>query len=409
MNKAAEVLVCGAGPVGLITALGLAQRGVSVIVIDAAPDINDSPRAMVYFPSTIKIFDEMGLLPDVEAVALKGYTYSEYMPDFDFELRVDSREVGMGEFTYDFQFHVGQGEIGRILLRHLARLGVDVRFSTRLLDFSEYRGGITVNVEAQTGREQLSATWLVGADGARSTVRKLLHVGFEGLTWPDRFIATNLYWDFDRHGYANGNFVCDPVNGWSMAAMIDRAGLWRLTFAENAELAEETLQERLPEHLAARLPGSAPYELVAARPYSIHQRAATQLREGRVVLAGDAAHITNPLGGFGLSGGLWDGVVLAEILAAILDHKADESVLDHYSDERRRVFWEVASPQAIANKERVSETDPLKRRAIYEGLVAVSKNPLLMRDVVYTAFLLAGDPIIPQSRWHDRRMMPPRG
>lgn len=407
MSHSNQVIVCGAGPVGLITALGLAQRGVSVMVIDAESDLNDSPRAMVYFPAAIKILDEMGLLPDIEPVALKGYTYSERMPDFDFVLEVDSRRVGMGEFTYDYQLHLGQADLGRIVLRQLQRLGVEVRFQTRLIGIAEERDGVVVGVETPQGREQLRARWLVGADGAHSTVRKLLGVDFEGLTWPDRFVATNLHYDFAKHGYADGNFVNDPAAGWSMAARIDRQGLWRLTFAESAEFGEEPAPERLAAAISRRLPGAGSYELVAARSYAIHQRAASRFRVGRVALAGDAAHLTNPLGGFGLSGGLWDGAVLAEILAAIAAGTADERALDQYSDERRRVFWEFASPQATAHKARMAEADPHKRQEIHTGLQAVSKHPELMRDIVYSAFRLVGDPIVPDSRWHDRRMMPP--
>src|SRR4029077_19664180 len=153
----------------------------------------------------------------------------------------------------------------------------------------------------------------------------------------------------ERYGYARATFVIDARFG-AVIAVLNNAGLWRCTYMEDATLPEETFLGRLPQVYQTILPEQSSYRLERASPYRMHQRSAQRYRVGRVVLAGDAAHVTNPTGGLGLTSGLLDGYALYPALAAVVLDGADDEVLDRYSRARRDVFVNRVSPQATANK-----------------------------------------------------------
>ena len=162
----------------------------------------------------------------------------------------------------------------------------------------------------------------------------------------------------------------DPVDG-AIIAKIDRRSLWRVTYAEPTSLPEETVRERLGDRYATLLPGDGDWTLDRITPYKMHQRSAETYRVGRVLLAGDAAHATNPTGGLGLTSGLYDSFALQDVLSAVAVEGADDAVLDDWAEERRRLFVELASPQAVANKRMIfSDPDPEVRRRAVDALRA---------------------------------------
>src|SRR5690606_24149818 len=135
--------------------------------------------------------------------------------------------------------------------------------------------------------------WVVGADGAGSAVRKALGLSFDGMTWPERFVATNLRHDFESAGYGQSTMVVDDQWG-AVIVKITRDGLWRCTFMEDAALPEASYLDRVPAAYEHLLPGGGGYELVQSSPYKMHQRCAASFRQGPVLLGGDAAQLTHP-------------------------------------------------------------------------------------------------------------------
>ena len=370
MERDEGVLIVGAGPVGLITALGLAQRGLAVTVVEAEPHIIDSPRAMVYHWTVLEHLDRLGILSEAEEQGFRKQDYAYFVVEtgewirFDLDLLADDTD-------YPYNVHLGQHELAAIALRHLERIpGTQVLFDAPLTALRQDAAGVTATVQAPEGPRDLRAAWAIGADGARSTVRGLLDLGFDGFTWPERFVATNVFYDFEAHGYPRSVLQIDPVRG-AIIAKIDNRGLWRVTYSESASLPEETVQDRLAEHYAALLPGDEEWTLDRLTPYKMHQRSATTYRSGRVLLAGDAAHATNPTGGLGLTSGMFDSFALQDALAAVAVDGADDAILDEWAAERRSIFTEIASPQASENKRLIySEPDPQRRRADIERLRA---------------------------------------
>ena len=344
-----DVIIIGGGPVGFISALGLARAGVRVSVIEAEPEIIKSPRAAVYFWSVLEGLGRLGILNESEAAGVRKQDYT-YLVRSTGERIEYSMEVLGGHTPHPYNLHLSQDRLAGIAMRKLQQLSnATVRFGTRLEKLQQDADGVTLSVVTERETEELRTRWVIGADGAGSTVRRQLGLSFDGITWPERFVATNVHCDFERHGYARATFVIDGRFG-AVIVILSNEGLWRCTYMEDATLPEETFLERLPHVYQTILPDHGSYRLERASPYRMHQRSAERYRVGRVILAGDAAHITNPTGGLGLTSGLLDGYALYPALAAIVLEGADDEVLDRYAAARREVFVNRVSPQASANK-----------------------------------------------------------
>jgi len=390
-----DVIIVGGGPVGFINALGLAQAGARVGIIEAEPQIVSSPRAAVYFWSVLDGFERLGILEETEGEGLRKQDYT-YLVRCTGERIAYSMEVLAGHTAHPYNLHLGQHRLADIAMRRLRSFSnASVRFGARLQTLRQDAGGVTLTVVTERGTEELRAKWVVGADGAGSTVRQALGLSFDGMTWPERFVATNVYYDFECYGYSRATFVIDDRFG-AVVAVLNKEGLWRCTYMEDATLPEETFLERLPHVYEAMLPGGGSYVLERASPYRMHQRSAERYRVGRVVLAGDAAHVTNPTGGLGLTSGLFDSYALYPALAAVVLDGADDEVLDRYSEARRDTFVNRASPQAIANKQLVFHANGGGRK-LEEALASLRRlatDPEFLRQRLMFSKSLETSPLL---------------
>jgi 2-polyprenyl-6-methoxyphenol hydroxylase-like FAD-dependent oxidoreductase len=388
------VLVSGAGPVGLVTAMKLARAGIRVVVVDSEPAIRDEPRAAVYHSPIVERFDRLGLLEDLKQVGVLKQAYHYW----------NIRHELLGHFTfgvlhpedtaYPFNLHLGQPTLAAIILRHLLRVpGAEVRWNTRVVGVKPDDDGATVTVSTHEGEQQIRAHWLIGADGAHSGVRRALNLKLEGVTYPEWFVATNVRFNFEAHGYGQSNVVLDPEH-WAIIPIIDQTGLWRCTYREEGHLTEDEARRLVPDRYSLFAPGLADCTPVAVSPYRVHDRCIDAFRIGRVLLAGDAAHLVNPIGGLGLTGGLLDALSLSEVLIAVIEGRRREEVLDAWAHERRRVFLEVTAPTAKENRRRVSERDPDRRRADAERLQRLTNDPELARQALLGVCRLVGREVL---------------
>lgn len=393
-----DVLIVGGGPVGMLTALTLAQAGASVRVLDREEQIINSPRAAVYFPSTLLVLEELGILDELNAIGFQNSSFGTHVPEFGYHSVITTEPVE--GIKYDYQLHVGQHEVARVAMEHAQKLGVEVLFGHEVHGYEEYDDHMLAMASGPDGEKTFEAKWLIGCDGARSTVRKLAQIEFEGHTWPERFIATNVKFPFKELGYSQANFVCDPVN-MAVIAQLDTDGLWRCTYMEDSALPVESYLDRVHDRYEWFMQGRKDYEIVSANPYTLHQRAAETLHKGRVLLAGDAAHATNPCGGLGLTSGLWTGIVLADVLGAVLRGEESEEILDRFSDERRRIFWDIVTPAATENKRMLQEQDMEQRRKDLEHVRALDTNPESGALLMLFPYKVIGDVLRSGSRWAD--------
>jgi 3-(3-hydroxy-phenyl)propionate hydroxylase len=380
-----SVIVVGAGTVGLITALGLAQAGVGVRVLEAASAAVTAPRDMVYHWSVLEGLDQLGVLGDCTESGLRtdrwAYKVFETGEKVGFTL-----EVLADEIPHPFNLHLGQSEMTRILLAHLARYpGASVGWATTVTSVAQDAAGVTVVAEGPDGVQTHRAGWVVGADGSRSVVRRELGLAFAGMTWPERFVATNLRFDFASLGFEIAGYQIDPDKA-AVVAQVDSSGLWRYTHAESRTMSEDTIGERVQAILTEVLPQGADPLVESSYPYRIHQRSADRFRVGRAVLVGDAAHLTNPTIGLGMTSGLFDAYALTEALAAVIHHERGEEILDRYSEVRRRNFWEYSSPTSSEAKEFVFPVagDPRQPEHLQE-LRDIAADPDACREYVRSA------------------------
>lgn len=371
-----QVIVVGGGPTGLITALGLAQRGVEVVVLERSADVVPAPRAMNYHWAVLAGLDELGVLEDMEAEGfrLDALSYRVFATGEVIRLGID---VVADRTPHPYSVILGQDRLARIVLDHLGRLGnTRVVWSAEVSGVDQDDDGVTVRAAVGGRDTTYRAGWVIGADGARSVVRKAACIGFEGWTWPEQFVATDVRYDLGAHGWDDSNYLVDPHLG-AVIARVTREGLWRVTFSQPADAPAETVEDRIDAYYRRVLPEPGPDGPAAYSVYTMHQRTATTLRLGRLLLAGDAAHATNPTNGFGLVSGIMDSFVLADALAAVVAGRAPASVLDRYSDDRRRVFDEVATPSSSETKRLVFHSDdPVRLEADLAELRAMAADPV---------------------------------
>ncbi|WP_043830100.1 FAD-dependent oxidoreductase [Muricoccus aerilatus] len=390
-NAAPSVIVAGAGPVGVVTALALADAGFAVTLIEAAADIDRNPRASTTHPSTLAMIERVGLIDRFvrEGLIARYFQFwdrpaGQKVAEFDHQILAD-------DTPFPFVVQTEQHKLARMGLDRLATLpNATIRMNTGLTALEQNADGVTVTLP---DGERLRADWLVGADGGRSTVRKALDIEFEGYTWPERFIVLTVTDDFEAMlGCCLRNYFADP-DEWANLFKVAGDGqgpLWRAVFpTRQDEPDEEALSDEGAER---RLQGLHPkpgrYDLVHRNLYKVHQRVAKSFRQGRVFLAGDAGHVNNPIGGLGLNFGIHDAMDLADTLSAHVFGGADAALLDGYERRRRTLNIEFVQQQTIANKKRLEEKDPARRRASLDALAETAADPVKAREFLLRSSLI---------------------
>jgi 3-(3-hydroxy-phenyl)propionate hydroxylase len=357
-----RVLVAGAGPSGATAALMLARQGIPVTLIERHERPFEDPRAATIHPPTLELYAESGV---TEALLARGIV----APIWHFRGRAEgvvaAFDLGVlaDETPYPYRLQCEQHKLVAILLEKLAAFAhAEVRWGETIEQVTQDAEGVTARLASG---EELRGAWIVGADGGRSVVRKSQAIGFEGFTYPERFLVVTTTHDFARDGYAVTNYVSDP-DAWCALFNVPGEGppgRWRVTSAGDPEASEAELLD----HAAAQrrlerfFPGLGPFEVIHTNLYVVHQRVASVFRHGRVLLAGDAAHVNNPLGGMGMNFGVHDAANLAEKLGRVWRGEADENVLDRFDRQRRHVAQAFLQAMTIANKQNLEERDAGKR------------------------------------------------
>jgi len=385
-----HVIIVGAGPTGLLIALGLGRLGVRVTVIESEKTLNTSPRALTYMPVVLEALNDFGVLEEARKVAHQcgrvRWQFQDNGNSFEADVSVLKDLV-----PFPFNLHMGQDRLAEIILAAIEPYdNVAVRWGAKLTSVETSDNGVKVEVSTEAGTEAMEGDWLIGADGARSTVRTLSEIEFEGFTWPDRYMATNLEFDFHRHkGYGDAIFLIDPTD-WALICRVDQGPLWRVTYGESGSISDEEALARVETRLA-HFTGTSDFKVVHASLYRVHERAATSFRKGRVLLAGDAAHAVNPLGGQGLTAGILDARELVDTLGGVIAGKYSEQALDYYATERRRAVTEISMNFSKSMKRLVQEADPDARRQD-EAFLRQGEDLEIMKQRMFGMTMVRGIP-----------------
>ena len=346
-----RVFIAGAGPVGLVAAANLVHRGVPVTVFEAGATLSEESRASTFHPPTLDMLATFGVAAPLIAQGLKAPRFQfrskkhGLLAEFDFSTIADAT-------GNPYRVQCEQSKLTRILLDQLSgQSNFQIELGSAVQDVTQDNDSVEIAIERNGRDERRRARWLIGADGARSDVRRSLGIAFEGFTWPERFLVVSTPFDFGKiiPGLVEICYVADP-QGWHFLLQIP--GLWRVMFPIAAHESDDlALSPAFAQSLMATVvPGLSNYEIAHVTLYRVHQRVAQTFALGRTFLVGDAAHINNPLGGMGMNGGIHDAINLTERLADVWHGQSGAAELERSDRQRRLVTLECIETQSIQNK-----------------------------------------------------------
>ncbi|MGQ0662857.1 MAG: FAD-dependent oxidoreductase [Pseudomonadota bacterium] len=393
MNEAGRVLVVGAGPVGLVMALGLAQQGIAVTVIEAEPFLTHDLRAGTFHPPTLEMMAPLGITSKLLAIGIECRQWqirdrkAGILAQFDLGLIADAT-------SYPYRLHCEQHKLTPVVYELLKGLpGAEIRFSTRFISATQTAAEAIALVETKDGPDEIRAAYIVGADGGKSAVRKSMAVEFEGFTWPERFLVVSMTHDLEPLGYTYNAYIADPEEWCAIFKMphLGPPGIWRVVFPTDPSIPEQDVlsQRFVEERLKGFLPDRRHFDVPYKSTYRVHQRVATDFRDGRLILAGDAAHLNNPLGAMGLNSGIHDAANLIGKLGAVIRGEADQGALDHYVRQRRQTNIEYVQAMSIRNKQLLEERDPKIRSSRLDEIRRIGADRKLARDFLIDSSMIA--------------------
>jgi len=327
------VVVVGAGPVGLTAAIDLALRGVPVVLLDDADRIGEGSRGICYSKRTLEILDRLGV---GEGLVRQGVTWKlgkVYLGDdlvYSFDLLPEDGHK-MPAFINLQQYYLEKALVDRAL----ELPNIDLRWRNKVTGVERRNDDVRLIIDTPEGKYQLDADWLIAADGARSTIRDLLGLGFKGVTFEDKFLIADIRMTADFP--TERRFWFDPPFHSGQSALMHRQpdNVWRIDLQLGPDADVEA--EQRPERVTARLKkmlGERDFELEWVSIYRFNCRRLERFTHGRVIFVGDAAHQVSPFGARGANSGVQDAENLAWKLAAVLKGEADTHLLDSYELER---------------------------------------------------------------------------
>jgi 3-(3-hydroxy-phenyl)propionate hydroxylase len=375
-------------------ALELARRGVAVVVIESEPGTTIDLRAGTFHPPTLEMLQASGLTDEMLAVGIQVPRWQSRDREFGLIVEWDL-SVLKDDTPFPFRLHLEQHRLTPMILKRLTEYShVQVLFSHAFVSLAQSDAAVVATARTPQGEVEISGSWLIGADGGRSLVRKAAGITFDGYTWPERYSVISTTHDFAPAGYADNAYISDPEQWLAFFRMPDKGppGLWRMTMPVQPDMPdEEVLAPAFAQNAINRAisaPASTRYPIVHQSVYSVHQRVANQFSAGRVLLAGDSAHVNNPLGGFGLNSGIHDAVNLAEKLARVVRESANTDLLDLYDKQRRTVAKEYVQYASVKNKQNLEEKDLSTRLKRFAELRDTAANPQKTRDYLLMSSMI---------------------
>ncbi|MDE0799771.1 MAG: FAD-dependent monooxygenase [Rhodospirillaceae bacterium] len=395
------IIIVGGGPVGMITALRLAQLDIPVVVLDALAETPTAHRAATTHSSTLDLLDSVGLTDAIIEHGLTAryfqYRYrttNEVFAEFDFGRLAD-------ESNHPYAVQLEQHKTVAIALAAAEKFPhFEFHREHTVMEVVNEADHAGVVTKAPDGEKK---TWrgryVIGCDGGRSTVRKSQGISFPGFTWEERFIIVASYFDYEAaDDYRYRNYLADPGQ-WCSVFKIpgpegpdNKNGMWRNLFPIITDDPDDvvTSEPYIRNMINTCFPYAKDLEIVHSNLYSVHQRVAESFHKNRIMLAGDAGHINNPLGGMGMNSGIADGLNLAEKMGQIWRDEItdDQTLFAKYDRQRRPLAQKYVQTQSIQNKETLQAKDPEKAAARFEEMRKTAEDPKRHKAFLMNASLI---------------------
>jgi 3-(3-hydroxy-phenyl)propionate hydroxylase len=385
------VIVAGGGPVGLCLALLLAEQGVDVTLVESEAVPTRELRASTFHPPTLDMLDRIGVGQALLAAGLP-------CPDWQVRLHPsgDRAVFDLGILAEDtahpYRVQCEQWKLSDVLRARLEGRA-ELKLGARVIGFTQDEDGVAVEVEeAGEVRKTITAAFLAGCDGARSTVRAGLGLPFAGETYPETTLLATTRFPFEAHLAGLSNVTYCWREGARNFTLLRAPDFWRVSIypREDLPLEPQMAPDAIEAALQAIVPRGERYEVDETRPYRVHMRMVERYAIGRVALAGDAAHVNSPAGGMGLNGGIHDAFELAASFVAAFAGDDHARLLDRYDRRRRPVARDEIMAQADRNRARMREQDPERRRALLAELQAITEDPARLRAYLLRSSMIEG-------------------
>ena len=383
MNSA-KVIIIGAGPVGTFVAYCLAEYGIETILLESETSCETDMRASTFHPSTLKYLDNLNLANELIDKGLKA-------PIFQYRIRATDEilEFNLEELSdvldFPFRLQCEQYKFARMLADKLDNHKYSsVMFNRELISFSDAGNKVKLKVDHKGIGEDYECDYLIGADGANSIVRRNLGIEFGGFTYKEKFFTLSTEKPLENYftDLSYVNYVSDP-DEWFV--MLKAPSAWRILIPVDEKLDDDLIRsdDYVRNIFKRALNSDDRIETIHRTIYRVHQRVVDTMRSGRVILAGDSAHLNNPLGGFGMNGGLHDAWNLAKQLDEIINHNKNEELLDLYDRQRRTVMNEFIQKQTIRNKKMIEETGDDKYSSEWNRMRNIHQNDTERREYMF--------------------------
>jgi 3-(3-hydroxy-phenyl)propionate hydroxylase len=391
MTGRTQVLIAGAGPVGLTAALLLGSEGIAVTLLEAEAAISEELRASTFHPPTLDMLASYGITTRMLDAGLICPAWQVRLHPSG-ERAVFDLSILEGDTDHPYRLQCEQSKYAQFVLDAVRKLpSVTVEFSTAVAGLEQTADAVIVHASSPKGSRSFTADYVIGADGARSAVRRAIDVDMSGDIYPETTIlATTLFPFHERlEGLSNVSYCWKPDGTFSLLRL---PGVWRVSlYAREGQTTEQALEDEGQQDLLHDIvPDAGRIEVLETRPYRIHRRLAAAYRRGRVFLAGDAAHLNSPSGGMGMNGGIHDAFSLCEKLIAVIQDGAGQDTLDRYERQRRPIAQEEIIQQAHRNRTRMQERDPSRRRAMLEDLRRITDDPDKLKAYLLKSSMIEG-------------------
>ncbi|MFA3791202.1 FAD-dependent oxidoreductase [Aliiglaciecola sp. SL4] len=388
--KRTQVLIAGAGPVGSTAAYYLAKSGIDVVVVEAAPRCMEDLRASTMHAATLEMLDKLGVVEDVIAQGLVAPIYQyrdrQTQETFSFDLTEISDAT-----KFPFRLQCEQHKLARLLTGRMKDLdNVQVLFNHRIVHLEQTKKSVVVSLETPFAIEQIEADYVIGADGANSIVRKWLNTGFDGFTYPEKFLTLSTKYPIENHfeNLSYVNYISDP-NEWMVVLKVPSVWRVQISVPEASDDKFLTSDEHKTELFDRLMGDGASIETYHRTVYRVHQRVVKKYNHGRVLLIGDAAHLNNPLGGFGMNSGIHDAWNVCEKLIEILQENAEaEPLLDRFDRQRRTIMNDFIQAQTIRNKKMMEAKNPQDKKAFRDEMESIHNDAEKRREYLLTQSML---------------------